>query len=56
MARYGNDKPDLRFGIEHIDLTELVVEHGGGGIPFFKDIADKFASGAVPQATCPTRS
>jgi aspartyl-tRNA synthetase len=45
MRRYGNDKPDLRFGLEHIDLTELVCQHGGGGIPFFKEIADKFASG-----------
>jgi aspartyl-tRNA synthetase len=45
MRRFGNDKPDLRFGLEHIDLTELVAAHGGGGIPFFKDIADKFASG-----------
>jgi aspartyl-tRNA synthetase len=45
MRRFGNDKPDLRFGLEHVDLTELVVQHGGGGIPFFKDIADKFASG-----------
>jgi aspartyl-tRNA synthetase len=45
MRRFGNDKPDLRFGLEHVDLTELVCEHGGCGIPFFKDIADKFASG-----------
>jgi aspartyl-tRNA synthetase len=45
MRNYGNDKPDLRFGMQHVDLTELVIEHGGGGIPFFKTIADKFASG-----------
>ncbi len=45
MRRFGNDKPDLRFGLEHVDLTELVCAHGGGGIPFFKDIADKFGSG-----------
>ena len=45
MRRFGNDKPDLRFGIEHTDLTELVVEHGGGGVPFFEPIAKKFASG-----------
>jgi aspartyl-tRNA synthetase len=45
MRRFGNDKPDIRFGLEHTDLTELVVEHGGGGIPFFEPIARKFKSG-----------
>ncbi len=45
MARYGNDKPDLRFDLPHVDLTDLVIETGGGGIPFWKEIADKFTSG-----------
>jgi aspartyl-tRNA synthetase len=45
MDRYGNDKPDLRFGLPHSNLTELVVEHGGGGVSFWKPIADKFKSG-----------
>ncbi len=45
MGRYGNDKPDLRFGLPHVDLTDVVIEHGGGGIPFFKAIADKFSRG-----------
>jgi aspartyl-tRNA synthetase len=45
MGRYGNDKPDLRFDLPQMDLTDLVVEHGGGGVPFWKSIADKFASG-----------
>ncbi len=45
MRDYGNDKPDLRFGMKHTDLTELVVEHKGGGIPFWVPIAEKFESG-----------
>lgn len=45
MRDYGNDKPDLRFGMKHFDITELVVEHGGGGVPFWEPIAKKFADG-----------
>ncbi len=46
MRDYGNDKPDLRFGMKHFDLTELVVAHDGGGVPFWQPIAEKFKSGA----------
>ena len=46
MRLYGNDKPDLRFDIPHVDLTDLVIAHDGGGIPFFSVIAEKFKSGA----------
>jgi aspartyl-tRNA synthetase len=45
MRDYGNDKPDVRFEMRHVDLTELVVEHGGGGIPFFEPIARRFGDG-----------
>lgn len=45
MNFYGNDKPDLRFDLPHVDLTDLVIEHNGGGIPFFHAIAEKFKTG-----------
>jgi aspartyl-tRNA synthetase len=45
MDKYGNDKPDLRFDLPHTDITDVVVEHGGGGVSFFQGIADKFSRG-----------
>ena len=39
MARYGSDKPDLRFGLELVDLSPAVVESG------FKVFAQTLAAG-----------
>lgn len=45
MRRFGNDKPDLRFALEHIELTDVVVKHEGGGVPMLQPLAKKFTDG-----------
>jgi aspartyl-tRNA synthetase len=51
MRRYGSDKPDTRFGLEHTVLTELIRTHDGGGVPLFKDSVD--AGGMVKAMVVP---
>ena len=44
MSRYGSDKPDLRFGLEIVDVTEIVVQSEFG---VFKNAV---AAGGVVRA------
>jgi aspartyl-tRNA synthetase len=42
MDKYGNDKPDLRFGLEHVVLTDLIKKHGAaGGVPMIHDAVEQ---------------
>jgi len=45
MRDYGNDKPDLRFGMKHTELTKMVVDHDGGGVGPWAEMAKKFKDG-----------
>ncbi len=38
MAKYGSDKPDLRFDLPLCDLTEVVRKHDGGNVDLLKSI------------------
>ncbi len=51
MAKYGNDKPDLRFEMPHAELTSVVKEHGGGGVPMLRDAVQ--AGGIVKALRVP---
>ena len=48
MARYGSDKPDLRFGMELQDITDLVKD---AGFQVFRNVA---ATGGVVKAIVAT--
>jgi len=47
MGKYGSDKPDLRYGLPHVDLSDLIIEHKGGGVPLWSEITDRYDSGAL---------
>jgi len=52
MAKYGNDKPDLRFPLEHVVLTDVVKKHGAqGGVPMMFDAVE--AKGIVKAIVVP---
>jgi len=46
MARFGSDAPDLRYGLELVNLTELVRGCG------FKVFAEAVAHGGIVKAIC----
>jgi aspartyl-tRNA synthetase len=49
MREYGNDKPDLRFGMQHVDLTPLIAEFKGAGVPMWQSFAT-VAPGQIVKA------
>jgi aspartyl-tRNA synthetase len=53
MRDYGNDKPDLRFGMKHVDLTSLVAEHQGCGVPMWSSFAAVTAGQIVKALVVP---
>ncbi len=46
MDRYGSDKPDIRFGLELVDLTDIAEQSG------FRVLSGTVASGGVAKAIC----
>ncbi|MBL9040409.1 MAG: aspartate--tRNA ligase [Myxococcales bacterium] len=51
MAKYGEDKPDLRNPLLLHDITAIVKAHDGGGVPLFKSTVD--AGGIVKLLRIP---
>ncbi len=49
LSRFGTDKPDTRYGLEIVDLTQVVRDHAGGGLDMFRTAADK---GEVVKCLC----
>src|SRR5207248_1217161 len=50
MREYGNDKPDLRFGMQHVDLTDLLKKHNGGGVPMWANVSGIVKALKVPAS------
>ena len=50
MDRYGSDKPDLRFGLELVDLAPALVDADGKPASGFRVFDDTLAGGGVVKA------
>jgi len=50
MREYGNDKPDLRFGMRHVELTDIVKKHDGGGVGMWKGLAGIIKALKIPAS------
>ncbi|MCA1828807.1 MAG: aspartate--tRNA ligase [Myxococcales bacterium] len=50
MRQYGNDKPDLRFGMKHVDLTEILRRLDGGGVAMWKGVQGIVKAVKVPAS------
>ena len=50
MARYGSDKPDLRFGMELVDLAPALVGADGKPSSGFRVFDDNLAAGGTVKA------
>jgi len=49
MAKYGSDKPDLRFDLPLCDVTEVVRKHDGGSVEMLRQvISSKGPHGEAP--------
>ena len=51
LTRYGTDKPDLRYGLEITDLTEIL---GHSGVRLFREVAE--SGGAVRALRVPDQA
>ena len=53
MREYGNDKPDLRFGLKHVELTDLIAEHKGAGVAMWGSFATRTPGQIVKALVVP---